>query len=52
MGAFTVFTVQYYFSHYVQYIYKFKKLSIKIKLYFKNKLYKDDKKIRKVKKHC
>jgi hypothetical protein len=23
MGAFTVFTIQYYFSHYVQYNYKF-----------------------------
>jgi hypothetical protein len=26
MGAFTVFTVQYYLSHYVQYNYKFKRL--------------------------
>jgi hypothetical protein len=26
MGAFTEFTVQYYFSHYVQYNYKFKRL--------------------------
>jgi hypothetical protein len=36
--------VQDYFSHYVQYNYNLKD--------YKNKLYKDEKKIRKVKKYC
>jgi hypothetical protein len=31
MGAFTVFTAQYYFSHYVQYNYKCKRLLNKLK---------------------